>query len=56
MTLQGICGEVMVGKHALNPPMIDGIVVALPNNLCQFVSRKGMSHGQPHDMLLDVPG
>jgi hypothetical protein len=30
-------------------------MVAVPHNPRQFASGKGMSHGQPHDMLLDVP-
>jgi hypothetical protein len=55
MALQGLGGEVMLGEHALNPSVIDGIVVAIPHNPCQFTSGKGMRYRQPHDMLLDVP-
>jgi hypothetical protein len=56
MTPQGLGGEVMVREHALNPAVIDGITVAVPHNPSQLARGKGMSHGQPYDLLLDVPG
>ena len=46
----------MLGEHALNPAVIDGIVVAVPHHPRQLASGKGMGHGQPHDVLLNVPG
>jgi hypothetical protein len=56
MALQRLGGEVMPSEHALDPAVIDGIVVAVPQHPRQFASGQGMGHGQPHDMLLDVLG
>jgi hypothetical protein len=56
MEPQDLRREVMLGEYALNPAVIDGSVVAIPHDPRQFASRKGMGHGQPHDLLLDVPG
>ena len=36
--------------------MIDGIVIAVPDNPRQLTSSKGMGDRQPHDVLLDVSG
>lgn len=46
----------MLGEHALNPAVIDGITVAIPHNPRQFASGTGMGHSQPDDVLLDVAG
>jgi hypothetical protein len=45
----------MLGEHALNSAVIDGIVVAVPHNPRQLASGNEMGHAQPHDMLLEVP-
>jgi hypothetical protein len=56
VALQRLGGEVMLDEHALDPTMVDGIVVAVSNDPRQFASAEGMGQGQAHDELLDVPG
>jgi hypothetical protein len=56
MALHHLRGEVMAGEYALNPAVIDGSVVAIPHDPRQFANGKGMRHGQPNDVWLDVPG
>jgi hypothetical protein len=56
MEPQGLRGEVMLGEHALDPPVIDGIVVAVSDDPRQFPSREGVGEGQPHDVLPNVSG
>lgn len=56
MALQRLGGEVMLGEHALDPAVIDGIVVAVSNDPRQFARGEGMGQSQTHDELLDVPG
>ena len=54
--LQGIVGEVMILENALNPPIIDGHVVAVPDNLRQLAQRERMGDCEPDDLLLDMVG
>jgi hypothetical protein len=56
MTPPGLRGAMMVREHALKAPMIDRRGVAVPHAPCPLASGAGMSHRQPHDLLLDVPG
>jgi hypothetical protein len=55
MALQDLRGEVMLREHPLNPAMIDGIAIAVPDNPRQLASGEGMREGQPHDVLLNGP-
>jgi hypothetical protein len=56
MELQGFRGEVMLGEHALNPTVINSIVVAVSDDPRQFPRGEGMGEGQPHDVLPKVSG
>jgi hypothetical protein len=56
MALQDFRGKVMLFEHPLNPTMIDGIAIAVPDHPCQLASRKGMGDGQTDDVLLKMPG
>jgi hypothetical protein len=55
MAPQDLRREVMLGEHALNPPMIDGIAIALPDNPRQLASGEEMGDGQTDDVLLNGP-
>ena len=56
MALQRLGGEVMPGEHALDPAVIDGIMVAVSDNPRLFASGEGMGQGRKHDELPDAPG
>jgi hypothetical protein len=56
MALQDLRGEVMLGEHPLNPTVIDGIAIAIPDNPRQLASGEGMGDGQTDDVLLNRPG
>jgi hypothetical protein len=46
----------MLFEHSLNPAVIDGIAIAVPDYPRQLASGEGMGHGQTHDVLLKMPG
>jgi hypothetical protein len=54
--LQGLGGEVMLGEHALDPTVINSIVVAISDNPRQFPRGEGVGERQPHDVLPQVSG
>jgi hypothetical protein len=56
MALQDLRGEVMLSEHPLNPAVIDGIPIAVPDNPRQLASGEGMGDGQTDDVLLKMPG
>jgi hypothetical protein len=56
MQPQGLRGEVMLREHALDPPVIHGIVVAVADDPCQFPRGEGVGEGQPDDVLLKMSG
>jgi hypothetical protein len=43
-------------EHPTDATVIDGIVIAVPDNPRQFTIGKGLGDRQLHDVLLDVPG
>jgi hypothetical protein len=55
MALQDLREQVMLFEHPLNPPMINGIAIALPDDPRQLASGEGMGDGQTHDVLLKGP-
>jgi hypothetical protein len=54
MALQGGRRELMLGEYVLDASVINRLVVALSDNPGQLARGKRMSHGQPHDVLLDM--
>lgn len=46
----------MLGEHTLNPAVIDGRAVAVPDHSRQFTRGKGMGQGQSSDVLLEMLG
>ena len=55
MARQDLRGEVMLGEHAPNPPVIDGIAIALPDYPRQLARGEGMGEGQTDEVLLHGP-
>ncbi len=45
----------MLGEHALNPPMINEIAIAVPDNPRQLACGEGVGDGQTDDVLLHGP-
>ena len=45
----------MLVEHPLNPAVIDGIAIAVPDHPRQLASGKGMGDGQTDDVLLKMP-
>ncbi len=56
MEPQGLRGELMLREHALDPPVIHGIVVAVADDPRQFPRGEGVGEGQPDDVLLKMSG
>jgi hypothetical protein len=46
----------MPGEHPLDAAIIDWLVITLPDHPRQLARGERMSHGQPHDVLLDRLG
>jgi hypothetical protein len=46
----------MPGEYLLDAPVIDRLVIALPDNPGQLTGGERMGHRQPHDVLLDMLG
>jgi hypothetical protein len=55
MARQDLRGEVMLLEHPLNPAVIDGVAIAVLDNLRQLARGEGMRDGQPHDVRLHGP-
>ena len=54
MEPQGPRGEVMLGEHAPDPTVINGIAVAVSDDPRQFPCGEGVGNGQTHDVLPNV--
>jgi hypothetical protein len=53
MALQDLWGEGMLLEPPLNPPVIDGVAIALPDDPRSLARGEGMGHGQTDDVLVN---